>query len=48
MRVTAEKETKPTYTVKMAVFWGVAPCSVADTDWNVRGVYYLHYQGDYC
>jgi hypothetical protein len=35
--------------VKMAVFWDVAPCSPADTNRRLRGVYCLHHQGDeYC
>jgi hypothetical protein len=32
--------------MKMAVFWDVAPCSLIDTDRHFRGAYCLHHQGD--
>jgi hypothetical protein len=28
--------------MKMAVFWGVAPCSLVEIDRRIRGVYYVH------
>jgi hypothetical protein len=31
--------------MKMAVFWDVAPCSLVDTDRRFRGAYCLHHQG---
>jgi hypothetical protein len=31
---------------EMAVFWGVVPCSLEDSDRCFRGAYCLHYQGD--
>jgi hypothetical protein len=32
--------------IKMAIFWGVAPCNLLDTDRHFRGAYCLHHQGD--
>jgi hypothetical protein len=31
--------------LKMAVFWDVAPCSLVDIDRRFRAAYYLHHQG---
>jgi hypothetical protein len=30
---------------KMRAFWDIEPCSLTDTYWRFRGVYYLHHQG---
>jgi hypothetical protein len=32
--------------MKMTVFWDVAPCSLVATDRRFRGVHCLHHQGD--
>jgi hypothetical protein len=32
--------------MKIAIFWDVAPCSLVDADRRFRGTYSLHYQGD--
>jgi hypothetical protein len=32
--------------MKMVVFWDVAPRSLVDTDRHFGGVYYLYHQGD--
>jgi hypothetical protein len=32
--------------MKMVVFWDVAPCSLVDTDPHFRGAYCLHHQDD--
>jgi hypothetical protein len=32
--------------MKVDVFWDVAPCSLVDIDWHFRGAYCLHHQGD--
>jgi hypothetical protein len=32
--------------MKMVVFWDVAPCSLAEIYRRFRGVYSLHHQGD--
>jgi hypothetical protein len=32
--------------MKIAVFWDVAPCSLVQVYRRFRGVYYLHHQGD--
>jgi hypothetical protein len=31
------------FSVKVAVFWDVAPCSLVDADLRFRGTYCLHY-----
>jgi hypothetical protein len=31
--------------MKMTVFWNVAPCSLVEIDRRFRGAYYLHHQG---
>jgi hypothetical protein len=33
--------------MKMAVFWDVAPCSLVDIVRRFRGTYCLHHQGEY-
>jgi hypothetical protein len=33
-------------TMKMAVFWDVAPCNLVDIDRRFRETYCLHHQGD--
>jgi hypothetical protein len=33
--------------MKMTVFWNVAPCSVVNIDRRFRGAYCFHYQGNY-
>jgi hypothetical protein len=32
--------------MKMTVFWDVAPCSLVETDRHFRGTNCLHHQGD--
>jgi hypothetical protein len=32
--------------IKMAVFWGVAPCSVVEVYRRYRGIFCLHHHGD--
>jgi hypothetical protein len=32
--------------IKMAVSWNIAPCSLIDTDGSFRGLYCLHHQSD--
>jgi hypothetical protein len=32
--------------MKLRVFWDVAPCSLIEVDWRFRGAYCLHHQGD--
>jgi hypothetical protein len=32
-------------TLKMNVFWDVAPCSLVEIDWRFRDAYRLHRQG---
>jgi hypothetical protein len=34
--------------MKMTVFWDVAPCSLVDVYRRFRGTYCLHHQGDEC
>jgi chloride channel 2 len=31
--------------MKVIVFWDVAPCSLTEVDWRFRGAYCLHHQG---
>jgi hypothetical protein len=33
------------FVMNMAVFWGVAPCSLVDTDQCFKGAYCLNHQG---
>jgi hypothetical protein len=33
--------------MKMSVFWDVAPCSLVGNDRRFRGSYCLHHQGDH-
>jgi hypothetical protein len=33
--------------MKTAVFWVVAPCSLVDIDQSFRGAYCLHHEGDH-
>jgi hypothetical protein len=35
-------------TVKMAIFWVVAPCSVIEVYRRFRGACCLHHQGNHC
>jgi hypothetical protein len=34
------------WSLKMSVFWDVAPCSLVNTDWSFREAYCLHHQGN--
>jgi hypothetical protein len=37
----------PTATsIKMSVFWGIAPCGLRDIGHRLRGPYCLHHQGN--
>jgi hypothetical protein len=38
--------SSPHISMKMAVFWNVAPCSLVDIDRRFRGTYCFHHQGD--
>jgi hypothetical protein len=40
------EETVKIWTVKMAVFWDIAPCSLVEVDRRFRCAYCLHHQGD--
>jgi hypothetical protein len=33
-------------TIKMVVFWVVAPCNLVEVNKRFRGAYYLHHKGD--
>jgi hypothetical protein len=35
-------------TLKMAIFWVVAPCSLVEFDLHFRDAYCLHHQGNDC
>jgi hypothetical protein len=39
-------QNEPKKSLKMAIFWDVAPSSLVDTDRHFRGAYCLHHQGE--
>jgi hypothetical protein len=43
-RTWDSSQRKKNYSLKMAVFWVVSPCSLVDTDRRFTGTYYLHNQ----